>query len=283
MKTAIITDSTCDLGPAGEIAYQIDIVPLLVAFGENVYRDSADMTSEEFYRQLSKATSLPKTSQPAPATFKEVFRRRLDEGKDIVGLFISSCLSGTYQAAALARSGFSEEEQNRIFLVDSLLGSGALGLLVLDACAMRDQGISAAEIREKISRLIPRVKLYAIFDTLKYLRLGGRISATAAVAGGILNIVPIITVQGGKIEVVAKIRKSANTFRKWLRETINKELPDAQHPIVYLHSNNLTQITSLQEEFKYLTSPEKTYRLSLGAVIGTHAGPGAYGMVYVTR
>ena len=283
MKIAIVTDSTCDMGPAGEFLYQIDIVPLLVTFGNKVYKDCAELNSEEFFRLLSKSPLLPKTSQPAPVDFQEVFRRRLDEGKEVIAILFSGAMSGTYHAAEIARSGFSAEEQSRIHLIDSRQGTGALALLVLEACAMRDRGASAAEICEHIHGLVPRVRLFAVLETLRYLRLGGRISAAAAFTGGILNIVPVISLDDGKIYAAAKIRKSPQSFRKWMRETINKNLPDTQYPIIYLHSNNLLQIAPLQEEFKYLQPPEKTYRLSLGAVIGTHAGPGAYGIVYVTR
>ncbi|MCL2121952.1 MAG: DegV family protein [Clostridiales bacterium] len=283
MKIAIVTDSTCDLGPAGEFLYQIDIVPLLVSFGNKVYKDCAELSSEEFFRMLSRSSLLPKTSQPAPVDFQTVFRRRLDENKDVIAILFSSAMSGTYQAAEMARNGFSAEERSRIHLIDSRQGAGALALLVLEACAMRDRGADAEEICEHICGLVPRVKLYAVLDTLRYLRLGGRISAAAAVTGGLLNIVPVISLEDGKIIAAAKIRKSPQSFRKWMRETINKNLPDTQYPIIYLHSNNLQQIAALQEEFKYLQSSEKTYRLSLGAVIGAHAGPGAYGIVYVTR
>ena len=283
MNIAIITDSTCDLGPAGEIAYRIDIVPLTVAFGDNTYRDGIDMSGDEFYTRLSKVGVLPVTSQPSPALFEEVFRRRLDEDKVILGILLSGAFSGTYQSAVLARSSFSEAEQQRILLVDSRHATGNLALLVLEACRMRDQGCGAEEIRDHIVSLIPRVRLYAIFESLKYLRMGGRLSAAAAAVGGILNIVPVISIEDGKAEVVARIRKSRTAFRRWLREKINSDLPDLLYPVVYLHSSNPALVAPLQDEFRYLLAPERTYCLSLGSVIGTHAGPGAYGMVYVTR
>jgi len=283
MNIAIVTDSTCDLSPAAEVVYQIDIVPLLVSFSGKVYQDGIDMTNEAFYSALTKASTLPTTSQPAPATFQALFQKRLDEGKTIIGLFISSTLSGTYQTALLAKNGFSDEEQRRIFLIDSRNGSGSLALLVLEACALRDQGCSPEEICKQIDGVIPRVRLYAALDTLRYLRMGGRISAAAAAMGGLLNIVPVITLDDGVISVAVKIRKSKDAFRKWLRDRINNDLPDPRFPVFYLHTGNLPFVAALQEEFKYLFSPEKTFRLSIGAVVGTHAGPGALGMVYVTR
>ncbi|MCL1848219.1 MAG: DegV family protein [Clostridiales bacterium] len=283
MDIAIISDSTCDLGFSAEVAYTIDLVPLSVAFGKKVYRDGIDLSIEEFYQRLSKASALPTTSQPSPAAFASVFRRRLDEGKAVLGIFLSSALSGTYQSAALAKDTFSPGEQERIHLIDSRHATGNLALLVLEACRMRDQGSKPEEISEHIHSLIPRVRLYATLDSLKYLRMGGRLSAAAAVTGGLLNIVPIVTVEDGAVEVAAKIRKSRDAFRKWLRAKINTDLPDPKYPVFYLYSNNQAVLTPLQEEFKYLFPADSTYRLPIGSVIGTHAGPGALGIVYVTR
>ena len=283
MSIAIITDSTCDLGPGAEATYQIDIVPLLVAFGEKVFRDGIDISGSEFYLRLSKAGVLPTTSQPPPAAFQALFRRRLDEGKIILGIFISSGLSGTYQSAMTARSGFPSEVQKRILLIDSMHTTGNMALLVLEACRMRDQGAEAEDICDQITSLIPRVKLYAALESLRYLKMGGRLSAAAAAAGELLLITPIVSCVNGKAASVAKIRRSPNAFRKWLRERLMSDLPDPQYPAVYLHSSNPDQVVPLKEEFRYLLSPEKALTLSIGAVIGTHAGPGARGLSYITK
>ena len=283
MDVSIITDSTCDLGPGGEVAYDIDIVPLTVNFGDKAFKDGIELSSQEFYDRLSRVTTLPTTSQPAPAVFQAIYRRRLDEGKEIVGVFISTTLSGTYQSAVTAMSFFSDEEQSKIHLVDSRQATGGLALLVLEACSMRDRGVCAADICAALDALKPRVKLYAALDTLRYLRMGGRLSATAAFAGGILNVVPVISLDDGVIVSPAKIRRGKNAFRKWLRGRLNTTLPDLRYPVVYLHSNNISAIESIQEEFKYLIPSDRLYRLSLGAVIGTHAGPDAIGIVYAVR
>ena len=283
MDIAIMTDSTCDLGPGAEAAYKIDIVPLLVSFGERAFLDGVELTSEEFYSRLSKAEALPTTSQPSPTTFQGLFRRRLDEGKEIVGAFISSTLSGTYQAAATARSMFTHEEQKRITLIDSMHSTGNLGLLILEACRLRDQGASPTVVCDHVYSLIPRLRLYSTFDTLKYLRMGGRLSAVGAAAGNLLNIAPVVTLYNGVISVVAKIRRSPNAFRKWLRDKILSDLPEPGMPAIFLHSNNPALTAPLREEFKYLLPSENCFDLSLGAVVGTHAGPNAHGLVYVAK
>ena len=283
MTIAIITDSTCDLGPGGEVAYQIDIVPLLVAFGEKVYRDGVDISAQEFYARLASASLFPSTSQPAPAVFQALFRRRLDEGKEILCILFSSALSGTFQSAMIARSGFTNEEQQRIVLIDSMHGSGNLALLVIEACRMRDQGFLIQDIHDQVISLIPRVRMYAVADTLKYLKMGGRLSAAAALAGELLLITPVLTVVNGRVAAAAKVRRSQNAFRKWLREKLLVELPDPKHPAVFIHGNNAALTAPLKEEFKYLFSRESSLTLCLGSVVGAHAGPDAFGLCYIAR
>ena len=283
MTIAIVTDSTCDLGQAAEFAYQIDMVPLTVSFGNTVYRDAVDLSGNEFYTLLSKSSTLPTTSQPAPAAFAEVFRRRLDEGKEVIAILLSSVISGTYQSATIARDALSPDEQVLVHLIDSRNATGCLGILVLEAVRMRDAGAGAEEICDHVNSLVPRVRLYAILDTLRYLRMGGRLSAAAAVAGGLLNTVPIVSMREGNIIAAAKIRKSQNAFRKWLRDRFKTEPPDQAYPVLYLHSGNIAVIDQLQEEFQYLLPQDKIFRLFIGSVVGTHAGTGAAGIAYVTK
>ena len=283
MDIALITDSTCDLGPAAEIAYGIDIVPLTVSFANAVFRDGVDITGKAFYAKLSKSSTLPTTSQPSPAAFREVFRRRLAEGKEVIALLLSSMISGTYQSAQIAKDECTAEEQERIHLVDTKNTTGCLGIIVLEAVRLRDAGYGVDAILAHVRDLSARVVLYAALDTLRYLRMGGRLSAAAAAAGSILNIVPIATVTDGAVAVAAKIRKSQSAFRKWLRDRLNRDLPDPDYPAIFLHSGDQSVADQLQEEFKYLLPQDKIYRLAIGAVIGTHAGPGASGLCYVIK
>ncbi|MCL1886150.1 MAG: DegV family protein [Dehalococcoidia bacterium] len=281
MSIAIITDSTCDLDSDAESVYDIDIIPLLVTIDGKTFRDGVDISREEFFAHLSKAkTLLPSTSQPSPAMFQDVFRRRLDEGRHVIGVFFSSALSGTYQSAVMARSLFSAEEQKKITVIDSKQGTGCLGLLVIEACKMRDSGADAATVIKHINALIPRIKLYAVLDTLKYLKMGGRLSGAAVTFSSILHIVPVLTLVNGTITVAAKIRKSPKAFSKWLHTKLSSEMPDPHFPTMLIHGNNVSLATMLKEEFKSLF-PRVTINICLGAVIGTHVGANAYGIAYI--
>ena len=160
-----------------------------------------DISNEEFYERLAAAPELPKTAQITPAQFEKIFEPYKESGEDVVCLFISSKMSGTLQSARVAKNILGAEN---ILLPDTLNVTFALALLVEEACKMRDAGLSGAQIVEKVEELIPRIRLFAMIEDLKYLKMGGRLSATSALVASILGICPIITLKDGLVEVVGK-------------------------------------------------------------------------------
>ena len=187
----IITDGTSDLSAQRAAELGIDVMPMRVFFGPESFLDGVDITREEFFRRLASSEELPTTSQLNPDDFLELFQRYTDQGDQVVGIFISSQLSGTCQSACIARGMV---ESGEIHIVDSRTVTFALALLVEEAARMRDQGLSAAEIAAGVEALAQRTKLLAIVDTLTYLKKGGRISAATAAVGGLLGIKPIVEV-----------------------------------------------------------------------------------------
>ena len=178
----IVTDSTSDLSADRAAALGVEVLPLSVHFGEESFQDGVDITKEEFYARLEQAETLPTTAQIPPETFIKTFERLTAQGDQVLGIFLSSAMSGTYQSAMIARDIVGEE---RIAVVDSQTVTFALGLLVEAACLLRDQGLSLEELRAQVEALAGRVRLLAVVDTLKYLKMGGRISGAAAVVGGL--------------------------------------------------------------------------------------------------
>src|SRR5699024_4725843 len=197
----ILTDSTSDISPSRAAQLGVEVLPLTVLFGEESFRDGIDITSEEFYDRLSKVDTLPTTAQIPPETFIDTFQRLTADGSQVLGLFISSEMSGTYQSAMIARSIVGEE---KITIVDTHTVTFALGLLVETACLLRDQGLSLPELAAELEKLVPRCRLLAVVDTLRYLKMGGRISGVTAVVGGILGISPIISIENGLVISVGK-------------------------------------------------------------------------------
>lgn len=276
----IITDSTCDLSAERAKELGVDVMPLTVQFGQESYRDGVDLTSEAFYEKLALVTELPRTSQINPDRFVARFREYIEQGDEIVGIFISSELSGTYQSACVARDALKTDQ---IYLVDSRTVTIGLGLLVEEICIMRDEGLPAAEIAARARDLTHRSRVLAVVDTLKYLKMGGRISATVAVVGGLLGIAPIIAVQGRNVESVAKARGRKAAFQ-WIADEMKNTPLDPGHGVMFGHTNAPAVLDECRAFFDTLTAPARYRRASdIGSVVGTHVGPGAAGFAFISE
>lgn len=276
----IVTDSTSDLSPQRAAELGVEVVPLAVHFGEETFRDGVEITNEEFYARLAQVDTLPTTSQVPPETFIQVFRRITEGGDQVLGLFISGAMSGTSQSANIAR-GIVDEDN--IAVVETGTVTFGLGLLVETACRLRDQGLSLSELEQKLTQLAGRVRLLAVVDTLKYLKMGGRISGATAVVGGILGITPIITIQDGLVVSVGKTRGRKAGFQfidKWLQE---KEAPDTSLPVTFGHSNASQVMEECMAYFGPKLAGADLLSSDIGSVVGTHVGPGAAGLAYFVQ
>ncbi len=275
----IITDSTCDISKIEQINMGIEVMPLMVNFGEESYKDGIEITRSEFYERLEKVQELPTTSQVNPAEFEESFQKAIDNGDEVVAILISSELSGTFQSAKIAVDSI---ESDKIYLVDSTTASFGLALLVKEAVRLRDAGLSAKEIAEKIEELAKRVRLVAFVDTLKYLKMGGRLSATSAMIGSFLGIHPVLKVQDGKIHPVGKARSIKSGLRK-LHEFLQEEPADYSFGFSFGHSNARDRINSCIEFFTPIIETKDYLVCNIGSVVGTHTGPGVMGVAYITK
>ena len=275
----VITDSTSDVRPDEWAKIGVTVLPLSVSFDRNIYLDGVDLTNEAFFGMLKNAESLPATSQINPDIFAAAFQKYTDAGDDVVGIFISSKLSGTYNSAVIAAQ---EVNPGKIFVVDSKTGTFGLAIIVREAVKMRDAGINAAEIADNIKKLADRVRLVAMVDTLKYLRMGGRISSAVAVAGGILGIRPMVEVRDGLIHNIGKVR-GKNSAMKFIQKYLNEYPPDTDLAFAVGHSNARQDCNNLKEFLKPHIPAEKASIGEIGAVIGTYIGPGAFGAAYFEK
>ena len=275
----IITDSTSDVRPAQWEKLGVCVVPLSVNFDEKSYLDGVDLTNDAFYEMLEKAERLPTTSQINPDAFTRVFQEYTDAGDDVVGIFISSKLSGTYSAALIAAQ---EADPDRIFVVDSKIGTFALAIIVREAVKMRDAGMGAAEIAGCLKKLVTRVRLIAMVDTLKYLRMGGRISGASALVGGILGIRPMVEVRDGEIHNVG-IARGKQSAMQFILKYLNTHPVDTGLTFSIGHSNSHQECNNLRELLKNYLPVDKAFIGEIGSVIGTHVGPGAFGIAYFEK
>lgn len=276
----IITDSTCDLSPELAETWGVRVIPLSVSFGDQTYTDGVTIDKPTFYSKLSEAEKLPTTSQPNPADMLEQMTPLLEQGDEIIGIFLSSKLSGTFQSATIAAD---MAESDRIYLVDSLNATFGMGLLVQIAVRLRDEGKTAAEIVATLEELKKRIRVIAFVDTLKYLQMGGRISAATAVVGNLLGINPLISIIDGAVESIGKARGRKAAYRH-LKTMFEQETADLGYPVFFGHSNDPSAMTDLEAAIRpCFEHPAETYYAEIGSAIGTHVGPGAAGIAYIAK
>lgn len=278
MAIQIVTDSTCDLTAQEAREMNVKVIPLRVIFEDAVYADGVDIDKATFYEKQAEARVLPKTSQLNPQEFCDAFQPMLDTGDEVVMVLLSSKLSGSYQSASIAKE--MVEGGERLHLVDSRNVTMGESVLVRHAVRMRDQGASAAEITAKLEELRGRVRFLAFVGTLKYLKMGGRISASTAAIGTMLNISPVVAVVDGEVKSVGKVR-GAQKILSYTLEFARAYPVDTRYDVVFGHSRCPEKLEAYQEQVTRALGIRKCASTELGAVIGVHAGPGCYGFAYI--
>lgn len=275
----IITDSSSDFTPEAAAQLQVEVLPIPIRFGETEYLDRHNLSVTEFYHKLETVDQLPTTSQINPFQFAAAFQPFLDAGDEVVGIFLSSGLSGTFQSAQAAQQMLQSDS---LYLVDSLNAALGQHLLVQIAVRLRNQGVSAQEIAAQITALSKKTRVLACVKTMKYLAMGGRVSAAAAKIGGVLGITPMVAIIDGKVEAVGKVRGQKAAIR-WIQQRLTQEPADNHYPVVFSHSCNETGREELAQALT-ATLPNSDYLYNdLGCTIGTHIGPGAIGIAYIAQ
>ena len=273
----ILVDSASDVPYIN--SENIYVVPLSVTINDQTYLDGAQLGHDEFYEMLTTTEAFPKSSQPSPSAFAEVFQQAKEKGEELICILLSSGVSGTYQSACLAKNLV---EYDKIHIIDSLTGSYGVYLLVQQAQKMIEQGCSAQEIVEEIEALKERVMVYLSVDTLEYLYRGGRLSKTSALIGSVAKIKPVIYVTGeGTIGVFNKqigISRAINA----LVDVAKNNPADTDHAFYTICTAGTHNIEMLEERLAE-SSIEVTQRIQMGPVVGTHAGPEAFGIIYIRK
>ena len=275
----IITDSTCDLSVADSTRMNIQVVPLSVHFGGASFLDGVDISMSEFYRKLEQEKDLPTTSQVPPETFRGIFSAHVAAGDEVVGIFLSDEISGTYRSACIARD---ELGSDKVHIIDSRSATMSLALLVWEAAKYRDAGHSATEIVEHVSGLVQRVRFVAAINTLKYLRRGGRIPAVTAIAGELMGIKPIVSIVGGFIHTIDKARGMPAAIKTMLQHTL-ADLPDLRYDVIFAHAEAPELLKAEISCFEKPLQLTNWLVCNIGSVIGTYAGKGAVGFSYIAK
>ena len=256
----------------------MNLVPLHITLGEADYKDAYDLTKDAFYELLTTNEEFPKTSQPTPQDFVDAFEDAKEKGDELICILLSSRLSGTFQSATLAKSIV---EYDNIHLVDSLGATHMIRLMAEYAQELIAEGKNVEEILSALEEMKSKIKVLAVVDTLEYLCKGGRVSKTTAAIGEAAKVKPMITVANGEVAVIGKSLGKNKAIGNLLKALGECEV-DERFPI-YSVSTLGTENCEVFE--KRLTDAGYSFRerLQIGATIGTHVGPGVFGMIFVTK
>jgi len=275
MTVRIVTDSACDLSDEELATWGIGMVPLSIRFGNDEFVDRTELPTDEFYRRLASSTDLPETAAPSPGAFMEMFNSMAADGATaVVCINLSEALSATIQSARTAAS--SEEVEIDVHVVNSKSVTGGLGSIVLSAAEAAKNGASAEEIVALVEEQRDRTRVYATLNTLENLKKGGRIGGAQAALGTMLSIKPLLDLSTGEVVAAGKQRTRKRSL-DWVREQL--EQAGEVENLAILHSN-ADDIDAFLASVADLPNAQKARTNVIGAVIGTHGGPGVIGITY---
>ena len=277
----ILTDSACDILPAEAQQLGVTVIPLNVTLEDGtVLRDGVDMTPSAYYEILAGCRKLPTTSQPSPELFENFFLEAAAAGDEVIGIFLSHALSGTYQCAKLAADMANVDN---VLFVDSGHVCLSEALLVRLAVQLRDSGKTAGQIAAILEHAKEHLHLVAAIDDLKYLRKGGRLPAAVAVAGGMLGIKPLITIQDGKVAMAGKARGLPGAYVALFKKVEEMGGISSDFPALAGYTVSSREVTPIQTYLRDNLQQEDLLVRQIGCVIGTHAGPGAFGIAFFDK
>lgn len=275
----ILVDSSSDYLMEEIKEKNLEIAPIGIVIGNETYFDGQNLERDHFYEILKESEAFPQTSQPSPQEFLDIFKDAKEKHDDLVCILLSSALSGTYQSAVLAKQMADYE---RIFLIDSLSASFNIKILADYALDLVAQGKTTEEIVTAVEGMKSKVKVYAALDTLEYLARGGRISKATAAIGQLANIKPIITIsEQGEVTLLGKALGKNKAISQILQYLGELEI-DSRFPVYAIYSYGTENCEHFQEKLSQ-TGVSVARQMQIGPTIGTHVGPGAFGIVFVRK
>jgi DegV family protein with EDD domain len=271
---AVVTDSTSDLPDVWRERYGIEVVPLKVLFGEETFRDRVDMTDEEFFRRLAASSKLPTTSAPSPGEFAEVYTRLARDYEGCISIHIGAQLSATAEAA---RVGARTVEGFRVNVIDS----GTVTMPMAFLCRVAADSATLEEATAAVEERVPKCRVLALLDTLRYIEMGGRVSRAQAMIGTMLDLKPLLLVAGGEqVKAVDRVRTRSRAIPRMV-EFFQADLPVEHVGVVHAQAPEEAEriAADLRKRLPELEVPVG----QIGCVLGTHTGPKALGLVYIKK
>ena len=280
-KVAIVTDSTAYIPAEYCKQYNITAVPLIIVWDQETFEDGVTLQPQAFYERLSTSKTMPTTSQASMVSMQTAFAGLIEQGYEVLGIFISSKLSGTYQSGINGREALGTGKE-KVHIFDSETTCMAMGLQVLAVARAAAEGASLAECERLAEQARKSSGLYFKVDTLEFLHRGGRIGGAQRFLGTALNIKPIMTVRNGKVEAVERIRTKGKAIER-LVELVSEECK-GKSPIRLsaIHANGMEEAKNLLEKLSGEVQAAELMVSNISPVVGTHTGPGSVGMAYLT-
>jgi DegV family protein with EDD domain len=269
MTVQVITDSTSDIPQETANNLDLSIVPIYLRFGDKTYLDGVDIKVDEFYSKLASSPVHPATSQPNPEDFTAVYKEYCDNTDGIVSIHISSKISGTCNSAMMAKKTL--KSQCPIEVIDSKMNSGGLGLVATAAARLAQSGAGISEVIEEANRAVDEVRMFGMFETMKYLARSGRVNKTIAAASRILNVMPLLTFHNGEIVRAGLVRAVTKGMDR-VYDFVKNSAPISE--LVIVHSQVTDRAEQLKQRLTEFIREEKISIHELGAGLGVHGGPG---------
>ena len=280
MSIRIIADSTCYLPKEYIDKYNVSIVSLNVLLNGKSYRET-DLENDWFYKEMSKSPSIPTSSQPSIDDFYKAIESQVKEGHDIVGIFLSSDMSGTFSTSNLVKEMILEKYPNaNIVMLDSRSNCMQAGYAILEAAKAAADNKSVDEVVSIAKSVIENSKFIFVPDTLDYLKKGGRIGGAAALFGSLLQIKPILTVTDGKTTVLTKVRTKKKAIDKIIDTVMEQNLKSPIKGLIVHHINCESEGQELANKLQDKLGISNIKIQSIGPIIGLHVGPGSIGVAY---
>ena len=274
----ILVDTSSDYTVEEVKAKGMELAPLHITIGEADYRDGYDLSKDKFYELLTEGEELPKTSQPTPQDFVDIFEDVEEKGDELICILLSSRLSGTFQSATLAKNIV---DYDHIHLVDSLGATHMIRLMADHAQELISEGKNAKEIVDALEEIKSKIKVLAVVDTLEYLCKGGRVSKATAAIGEVAKVKPMITVVEGEVAVIGKSLGKNKAISSLLKAFEECEV-DERFPIYSVSTLGTENCEAFEKRFTDAGYNFKE-RIQIGATIGTHVGPGVFGIIFVQK
>jgi len=279
-KVAFVTDSTSYIPKEVREKYPITVVPQVIIWEGITYEDDVSMTPEQFYSRLRTAKVMPTTSQVSVVNMHKAFSTLLEQGYEVLGMFLSAKLSGTYQSAVLGREQLTSGKE-KVEIIDTETTAMGMGFQVLAVARAAQDGASMADCKALAEKARAYTGVYLTVETLEFLHRGGRIGGAQRFLGTALNLKPILAVEGGRVEPVERVRTRGKALERLVEIVAEKCSGKSPVRMATLHADSQKDAKFMLDKITPLVNPVESVFAAVSPAVGANAGPGTVGLAYM--